>query len=78
MANLVVTPDLWFGSMLPEGVIERWLVTGGSRVQAGHAVVLVRIEDSLHDLLAPADGEIHICSAVNAIIEPGSILAEVR
>jgi len=35
----------------------------------------VRIEDALHEIIAPAHGRATIVSAVNAVIEPGSTLA---
>ena len=38
MADVRVAEDLWSTGMLPEGILERWLVADGSRVRAGEAV----------------------------------------
>ena len=43
MADVRVSEDLWSTSILPEGILERWLVEDGARVQVGEAVAAVRI-----------------------------------
>jgi pyruvate/2-oxoglutarate dehydrogenase complex dihydrolipoamide acyltransferase (E2) component len=63
--------------MLPEGLVERWLVTDGAQVQAGQVLAEVRVEDALHEIAAPASGRVSIVSRENCIIEPGSLLAQV-
>src|SRR4051794_30223838 len=42
--------SLWRNSMLPEGILERWLVADGDTAHAGHAIAQVRIEGALHDI----------------------------
>jgi len=54
--DIVAAAELWTTSLMPEGLIERWLCQEGSMVKAGTAVALVRIEDSLHELTSPCDG----------------------
>jgi hypothetical protein len=66
---------LWRNSMLPEGIVERWLVADGKTARAGHAVAQVRIEGALHDIVAPATGRLAISAPALAVIEPGFLLA---
>ena len=58
MLDLKVPDDLWATSTLPEGVLERWLVPDSTAVRAGDRVATVRIEDALHEVMAPADGRL--------------------
>jgi hypothetical protein len=50
MTDIRVSDSLWTTAMMPEGTIEKWLVTDGARVDKGHAVCVVRVEDALHDI----------------------------
>ena len=71
ITKIAVTPDLWATSVLPEGLIEQWLFSDGSFVEAGDPVAVVRIEDALHELVAPARGRLSIGLRANSVIEPG-------
>ena len=75
MQEIKVDQTLWAHSMLPEGIVERWFIINGATISAGERIAEVRIEDALHDIIAPAGGRATIIAAVNAVIEPGSILA---
>jgi pyruvate/2-oxoglutarate dehydrogenase complex dihydrolipoamide acyltransferase (E2) component len=77
MKTIKINADeaLWRNNMLPEGVLERWLVADGAIASAGHAVAQVRIEGALHDIVAPATGRLTIAAAKLAVIEPGFLLA---
>jgi hypothetical protein len=66
---------LWRNSMLPEGIVERWLVADGETAHAGHAVAQALIESALHDIVAPATGRLAISAPTLAVIEPGFLLA---
>ena len=77
MATVRVADNLWVSSMLPEGIVERWLVADGANVAQGEAIVELRIEDALHDVQAPIAGRLMIATAVNCVIEPGTMLGEV-
>ena len=66
--------ELWRNSMLPEGVLERWLVADGDTARAGHAIAQVRIEGALHDVVAPATGRLAISAPALAVIDPGFLL----
>jgi pyruvate/2-oxoglutarate dehydrogenase complex dihydrolipoamide acyltransferase (E2) component len=76
MTDVRVADDLWSTSMLPEGLVERWLVADGALVRAGQPLVELRVEDALHKIAAPASGTFAIVTGVNAVIEPGSLLAQ--
>lgn len=77
ITKIAVSPDLWATSMLPEGVIERWLFPDGSRIEAGDPVATVRIEDALHELVAPARGRLSIGLKVNSVVEPGTSIGTI-
>ncbi len=75
MQYITVDEGLWASSMLPEGIVERWFIASGATIKAGERIAEVRIEDALHEIIAPASGRATILAAANAVIEPGSVLA---
>lgn len=75
MRYIKVNETLWASSMLPEGILERWFITSGDTIKAGERIAEVRVEDALHEIVAPAGGRATIVAAANTVIEPGSILA---
>jgi pyruvate/2-oxoglutarate dehydrogenase complex dihydrolipoamide acyltransferase (E2) component len=75
MQDVNVDEALWASSMLPEGIVERWFVADGTVITAGDPMAAVRIEDALHEIIAPASGRLTIVAAANSVIEPGSLLA---
>jgi len=75
MQEIKVDEALWASSMLPEGVVERWFIASGATIGAGERIAEVRIEDALHEIVAPASGRATIVAPMNSVIEPGSILA---
>ena len=75
MRDIKVDEALWASSMLPEGIVERWFIVDGAIVAAGDLMAEVRIEDTLHEITAPASGRLTIIAAANTIVEPGSLLA---
>ena len=78
MPDITISPDLWSTNLLPEGILEKWCVEGGSLVEARQAVASVRIGSDLHTILAPQAGLLVPGALVNAIVEPGSIIGEIR
>lgn len=74
MTDMIVAPDLWSTSLLPEGIFVRWRIMDGAIVRAGQAVAEVRIGDSLHELMAPNDGCLIFAARPNDLVEPGSII----
>ena len=64
--------------MAPEGILERWLVADGYIVAVGEPIAEVRIEQSLHEILATASEALTAIVAENNMIEPGSLLASIR
>lgn len=77
MKIIRITADeaLWRNNMLPEGILERWLVADGEIAREGHAVAQIRIEGALHDIVAPTTGRISITAPILAVVEPGFLLA---
>lgn len=72
--RISIAPGLWATSMLPEGILERWIFADGQEVDIGDPVAVVRIESALHDIMAPAKGQLHIQSKTNAVVEPGCVI----
>jgi pyruvate/2-oxoglutarate dehydrogenase complex dihydrolipoamide acyltransferase (E2) component len=66
---------LWRNSMLPEGILDRWLIVDGDTARAGHAIAQVRIEGALHDIVAPVTGLLSISAPKLSVIKPGFLLA---
>ncbi len=78
MATIHVAEDLWTTGMLPEGVLERWLVPDGATVRSGEAVAAVRIGEALHDVVSPAGGRLEVLAPASEVVDPGCIIAEVH
>lgn len=78
MADIHVAEDLWSTGMLPEGILERWLVSDGARVRVGEAVAAVRIGEALHDIVSPASGRLEVLAPASEVVDPGCIIAEVH
>jgi hypothetical protein len=75
--SIIVNPNLWNCNILPEGILEDWLAVDGSHVDAGETIAKVRIEDSVHDLTAPATGTLRVGARINSVVEPGSVIGEI-
>jgi hypothetical protein len=73
--NVTVDEALWASSIMPEGTVVRWLIADRSVATAGHPIVEVRIEDALHEIMAPASGRPTIVAAASSVVGPGSLLA---
>ena len=76
MQDINIDEALWASSAMPEGTVVRWFIPDGTIVTAGHPIVEVRIEDALHEIMAPASGRLIIVAAANNVIVPGSLLAQ--
>ena len=53
--------------MLPEGIVERWFIADGAIVAAGDPMAEIRIEDALHEIMAPVSGRLTIVAAANTV-----------
>jgi pyruvate/2-oxoglutarate dehydrogenase complex dihydrolipoamide acyltransferase (E2) component len=78
MIDVRVGESLWASAMLPEGILERWLVSNGASVGRGQAIAEVRIEDALHEIQAPQAGTLTIDLTADSVIEPGAVLGRLR
>ena len=76
--NLTVSDDLWASSILPEGCLERWRVADGAIVHLGQAVAELKIEDALHEFLAPASGRLSQSARAHSVVEPGTLLGRLE
>ncbi len=74
---VTVAADLWASTILPEGTIENWLYADGSFVEAGDPVAVVRIEDALHDVMAPCKERLHAGCKTNTIVDPGVTIGHI-
>lgn len=75
--DITIPSELWATSMLPEGLLERWIYDDDTLVEAGEPVASVRIEETLHQIMAPTRGRLHIATRVNSVVEPGSTIGTV-
>lgn len=75
--DISVSPGLWGASILPEGILEKWISTDGSQIEAGNPVATVRVESALHDIMAPVTGRLHIACKPNTVIEPGTVIGQI-
>ena len=75
--DIRIAEDFWATRMLPEGIIERWIAADGAIVQIGTPVAEVRIEDSLHEIVAPASGRLVTYASNNDVVEPGSVIGQI-
>ncbi len=75
--DIRIAEDFWSSRMLPEGIIERWIATDGSLVEMGAPIAEVRIEESLHEIIAPASGRLVVYVTNNDVIEPGSVIGQI-
>jgi biotin carboxyl carrier protein len=76
MADLRVPDDLWQTSIMPEGILERWLVPDGTIVAQGQPVAMVRVGESLHEIAASSGGQLTTIAAASSMVEPGSLIAQ--
>ena len=74
MTVINLDEGLWQNSMLPEGILERWLVDDGTTVTLGERIAEVRIESALHEIMSPGGGVLTILAEPNTVVEPGSLV----
>jgi len=77
MTQICVDPELWATNILPEGILEKWLISDGAFVEAGEPLATVRIESALHDVVSPGEGWLTIDREANSVIEPGAIIGHI-
>jgi pyruvate/2-oxoglutarate dehydrogenase complex dihydrolipoamide acyltransferase (E2) component len=72
MTTISLDEALWRNSMVPEGILERWLVEDGATVTLGEHIAEVRIESALHEIMSPGPGVLTIFAGPNAVVQPGT------
>ena len=75
--DVKVPAEFWASSIMPEGVLERWLQPNGGRIEAGDIIATVRVEGMLHKLLAPCAGTLQTTCKVNSVIDPGFVIGRI-
>jgi len=78
MAEIRISEQFWSTSLAPEGVLEGWRSRDGGLVRDGASVARVRIEDAIHEILAPCSGRLSILLNRNAVVEPGTVIGQIR
>ncbi len=76
--DIRISEELWASAMAPQGLLERWRVTDGAQVRRGDCLAEVRIEDALHEIVAPDDGQIVRLTSDGGFIEPGTAIARLE
>lgn len=77
MTPIRVETELWSTSLLPEGLIEEWLVPDGCFVEVGDPLAAIWIEGATHKLLAPAEGWLTIDRNANTVVDPGAVIGHI-
>ena len=77
MSDVHVPEGLWQTSIMPEGILERWLARDGEIVAAGEAVAAIRVGESLHDVVSPSNGRLRLGMETGGLVEPGTVIAAV-
>jgi len=77
MTPIRIETELWATSLLPEGMIEKWLKPDGAFVERGDPLAMLRVEGALHELLAPAEGWLTIDKKTNDVVEPGAVIGHI-
>ncbi len=78
MIEVRAADDLWRTSLMPEGLVVRWRVADGARVRQGEPLAELRVEDALHEVIAPASGRLTIALKADGWVEPGALLGSIR
>ncbi|MDP4003353.1 biotin/lipoyl-containing protein [Methylobacterium sp. NEAU K] len=78
MPDVRVSEELWATAILPEGILEQWLVEDGTLVRAGQAVAAVRIGEALHEIVSPTSGRLDVVAQAREVVDPGCVIAEVH
>jgi len=78
MPNIYVPDEPWSRSKTPLGVLERWRVRNGERVERGQAVAEVRVDDALHELVAPCSGRMRTFAEDNDLVAPGALIGRIE
>ncbi len=74
MAMLCVPDNLWANAPTRKGSLQRWTVSDGALVAAGQALAEIRIEDTVHDIVAPAAGQLFRSATPHDTLEPCLLL----
>ena len=77
MTAVSIPDGLWDIKLVPEGVVSSWYYDEGSEVEAGSVVAVIMVEKSEYDIESPASGKLHILADTDAVVVPGTVIAEI-
>jgi hypothetical protein len=75
--DIKIPPEFWASSIMPEGVMEKWLQPDGGPVEAGKPIAAIRVEGMLHNLLAPCTGTLLASCKANTVVDPGFVIGRI-
>ena len=73
-----LSDGLWASSIFPEGSLVRWFRADGDAVLPGDLLAEVRIEEALHEIVAPSAGRLSVLANMNVVIEPGTLIGRIE
>jgi hypothetical protein len=76
--DIKIPPEFWVSSILPEGMLEKWLRPEGSQVKLGEPIADICVESMPHELMAPATGILKTTCKVNCIVDPGFTIGRIE
>lgn len=76
--DIRVNEQLWATSTAPGGLLERWRLGDCAAVICGQVVAEVRIEESRHEIFAPAAGRLRHRAREGDPIDPGAVIGTVE
>ncbi len=72
-----IPADLWDTGITPEGVVANWFYREGATVEAGATLAEILVEKSAYEVSAPASGRLRIIAPADAVVTPGTVIAEI-
>ncbi|MBE0695216.1 MAG: biotin attachment protein [Aquamicrobium sp.] len=75
--EITLAPDLWDAAANPEGIVANWFFQEGASVSKGATVAEIMVEKTTFDIVAPADGRLHIAVAKDGVVTPGAVIGTI-
>jgi len=73
-AEITIASDLWDAAATPEGIVANWFFQEGASVTKGATVAELMVEKTSFDIVAPADGRLHILVRKDGVVKPGTVI----
>lgn len=72
--DIVIASDLWDAAANPEGIVANWFSQEGASVTKGAVIAEIMVEKTSFDVMAPADGRLHIIVGKDGVVKPGTVI----